>query len=102
MVGLNLARNNIPRVRRVPFGTIAVELRHARPRRCPVRSQTMLTVLMQTPAFLSGNWDESYWKRVIANCTPSGLIEATLARQPCLVCHLAEYTDRAHELSCHC
>jgi len=61
MVGLNPTQNNTPRLLRVPFGTIAVELRHARPCRCPVRPQTMLTVLTQRPPLLSGNWDKSYW-----------------------------------------
>lgn len=62
IVGPSPAQNNIPRVSPVPFGTIAVELVHAQPRRCPVRPQTMLTVLTQRPPLLSGNWDESYWR----------------------------------------
>ena len=32
------------------------------PAKCPVRLQTMLTVLTQRPPLLSGNWDESYWR----------------------------------------
>ena len=57
--GPNPAQNNSPGVRQVPFATITVELARARSRRCPVRPQTMLTVLTQRPAFLSGNWDNS-------------------------------------------
>jgi len=49
----------------VPFATTAIDLARARP--CQVRPQTMLTVLTQRPPLLSNNWDESYWRRVIAD-----------------------------------
>jgi hypothetical protein len=70
IVGPSPAQNNIPRVSPVPFGTIAIELVHAQSCRCPVRPQTMLTVLTQRPPLLSGNWDESYWRGPSPTETP--------------------------------
>ena len=55
-MGPNPAQH-IPRVSPVPFGTIAVELVHAPPCRCPVWPQTVLT--QRPPLPLSGNWDEN-------------------------------------------
>jgi hypothetical protein len=71
----------------MPSATTAVDSARARARArtgqlwpqtmLTVLMQTMQTVLMERSAFVSGNRDDSYWKRVTANCTPSGLIEAT-------------------------
>jgi hypothetical protein len=63
----------------MPSATAAVDSARARARARTGQlwPQTMLTVLMERSAFVSGNRDDSYWKRVNANCTPSGLIEAT-------------------------
>ena len=57
MLGLNPGSERIPRILPVPFGTIAVEARHARPCRCPVRPQTMLTVLTQRPRLIVTSLD---------------------------------------------
>ena len=50
-------------VRPAPFAR-RVDFSPARPCVYPVRLQTMLTVLTQSRAFLSGNWDESYCSRL--------------------------------------
>ena len=50
-------------VRPAPFAR-RVDFSPARPCVYPVRLQTMLTVLTQSRAFLSGNWDESYCNRL--------------------------------------
>ena len=71
----------------MPSATAAVDSARARARAgtgqlWPQTMLTVLTVLTERSAFVSGNRDDSYWKRVTADCTPSGLIEGDVARQP--------------------
>ena len=65
--GPNPAQNNSPGARQIPFVTKTVELARVQPWRWQVWPQTMLTVLTQRPAFLSGNWDRVLGKTIMTS-----------------------------------
>ena len=61
-MSLDPDQSDISRVRLVPLVTTVVDLPRAQACRCSAGKQTVLTVLTQKLPFLSGNWNESYWR----------------------------------------